>query len=615
MSLDRALQAGFRVGNYRLQEKIGQGAFGQVWRAVHHERPRRELAIKIATNPEYARQLRREARLPDIEHAQIVPILDSDTLGDPPYVVMPLCAGGSVADLLREHPHGLPEERVERILWDVVAGLSAAHAAGVIHRDIKPSNILLDADGRALLSDFGLSRLSQASGPGSSMIQSLSLEREGQTLAGTLAYLAPEVLHGSEPSPASDVYSLGIVLFEMLTGRLPQGFERPSQVRATLSAPDRWDHLFERACAGAAARPADAARLVDAALSASKQIEESPIGVRAARTEHPVDDVLSASGRTVKPPPARRPARKPSVELPDFLAPVADARYAPLEGLYAGSETAQERQREWVEKGYPLEVVMKETGIVFRLVPPGEFQMGASPGDSEAYVDEKPAHKVTISSPLYMARFPVTQRQWQAVMGKNPAHFQTGRVLQERKVKKSFWLRREIVEQEEMRLEAETKEHPVEGVSWEDCQEFLKRVHDRLGLPLGKRIRLPTEAEWEYACRAGTTESRYGSLDAIGWFLGNSGGTTLPVGQKRPNAWGLHDMIGNVWEWCEDNWHGDYKNAPSDGSAWTGGETSRVLRGGSWSNIPLFCRSAIRIRYTPDYRNYHGGFRVVLDLN
>lgn len=315
------------------------------------------------------------------------------------------------------------------------------------------------------------------------------------------------------------------------------------------------------------------------------------------------------------PPEARPPARKPAVQLPDFLEPVADASYARLGGLHAGSEAAQERQREWVEKGYPLEVVMKQAGIVLRLVPPGEFQMGASPGDSEAYDDEKPAHQVTISSPLYVAKFPVTQQQWQAVMGGNPAHFQTGLVLQERKVKKSFWSGTETVEQEEKRLEADTKEHPVECVSWEDCQEFLNRVHDRLDLEFGKAIRLPTEAEWEYACRAGTTESRYGSLDTIGWFTGNSGGATRAVGQKRPNAWGLHDMIGNVWEWCEDNWHGDYKSAPSDGSTWTtGGDPARVLRGGGWLNGPRGCRSSGRGWNEPDDRGGYVGFRVVVDL-
>lgn len=297
------------------------------------------------------------------------------------------------------------------------------------------------------------------------------------------------------------------------------------------------------------------------------------------------------------------PERKPKVHIPDFLEPVADAQYARLGGLNAGSEAAQKRQMQWVQKGYPLEAVMKETGIVFCLVPPGEFQMGASPGDSEAFDDEKPQHKVAIPSPLYVAKFPVTQQQWQAVMGQNPAWFHTGMVMKKGGIFK-----------QEKRLEADTKEHPVERVSWEDCQGYLNRVHDRLDLEFGKAIRLPTEAEWEYACRAGTTDSRYGNLDAIGWFGGNSGSTTHPVGQKRPNAWGLHDMIGNVYEWCEDNWHGGYKTAPCDGSAWPGCESARVVRGGSWYHPPQFCRSSYRYWFEPDIRLSCIGFRVVVDL-
>jgi len=111
----------------------------------------------------------------------------------------------------------------------------------------------------------------------------------------------------------------------------------------------------------------------------------------------------------------RPPAHKPGVQLPDFREPVVEAQYAQLGGLNAGSKAAQKRQRQWIEKGYPLEVILKETGIVLRLVPPGEFLMGASPGDSEASDEEKPQHQVTIPSPLYVAKFPVTQQQWRVV--------------------------------------------------------------------------------------------------------------------------------------------------------------------------------------------------------
>ncbi|MCC5828724.1 MAG: formylglycine-generating enzyme family protein, partial [Phycisphaeraceae bacterium] len=220
-----------------------------------------------------------------------------------------------------------------------------------------------------------------------------------------------------------------------------------------------------------------------------------------------------------------------------------------------------------------------------------KFMMGASPNDQEAFNDEKPRHEVTIPSPLYVGRFPITQRQWQAVMGDNSAYFQRGEAIN-----------------------ADTNNHPVESVSWEDCRVFLHRVCERVDLEFGKTIRLLTEAEWEYACRAGTTDSRYGNLDDIGWFDGNNGGTTHPVGAKRANAWGLYDMIGNVLEWCEDNLHYDYEGAPSDGSARTGGDTARVLRGGGWYGSPQYCRSSDRYWGGPGYRDFNIGFRVVVDL-
>ena len=237
----------------------------------------------------------------------------------------------------------------------------------------------------------------------------------------------------------------------------------------------------------------------------------------------------------------------------------------------------------WLGAGGPA--LTNSIGMKLVLIRPGSFDMGSENGQD----DEKPVHKVTITRPFYMGTTEVTQGQWQAVMGTNPSEFKGG-------------------------------DRPVEKVSWNDCQDFCRRLNEaeeKAGkLPKGMLYRLPTEAEWECACRAGsTTRFCFGDSDAdlphYAWFGTNSGKTTHPVAQKKPNAWGLHDMHGNVWEWCWD-WYGTYPaGEQKDPSGPANGEY-RVLRGGSWNYAPSLLRSAYRGWGAPDGRYGGGGFRVVL---
>ena len=210
-------------------------------------------------------------------------------------------------------------------------------------------------------------------------------------------------------------------------------------------------------------------------------------------------------------------------------------------------------------------------------VPGGAFEMGSPEGKGDA--DERPLHRVTVPS-LYIGKYQVTQEQWQAVIGKNPSCFKSDKNL------------------------------PVENISWDDATEFCKKLSGMTG----KKYRLPSEAEWEYACRAGTTGDYAGDLGSMGWYLKNAGGKTHPVGdQKHPNAYGLYDMHGNVWEWCEDVWHNNYDGAPSGGKAWLsrGKTRSRVARGGSWGISRYDCRSANRGRHEAKAGYSYIGFRVV----
>jgi len=219
-------------------------------------------------------------------------------------------------------------------------------------------------------------------------------------------------------------------------------------------------------------------------------------------------------------------------------------------------------------------VVKNSTGMEFVLVPAGSFMMGSDKSDAE-----KPAHQVKINSQFYLGKYEVTQAQWQKVMGSNPSFTKN------------------------------CDQCPVEMVSWDDAQEFIKKLNAAND---GYTYRLPSEAEWEYACRAGTTGDYAGDVDALGWYSKNSDNKSHPIGQKQANAFGLYDMHGNVVEWCEDVWHENYNGAPGDGSAWKSGDSDeRVLRGGWWNSDANSLRSAYRDDSPSGGRLSYFGFRVV----
>ena len=219
---------------------------------------------------------------------------------------------------------------------------------------------------------------------------------------------------------------------------------------------------------------------------------------------------------------------------------------------------------------------------------PAEFTMGSEAKDAPDR--EKPARKVTLKHPFAIAKYEVTQELYEAVIGKNPSRWKGPR-------------------------------NSVEVVGWDEAQEFCRQVTAELrkSKRLGDKevIRLPSEAEWEYACRAGTrTRWSFGDdakdLGEYAWFTGNAKGNDPPVGKKKPNAWGLYDLHGYVWEWCQDAWHDTYKGAPGGAAAWDEkGAKERVVRGGAWTEQADACRSAARGHKPADHRSADVGFRCV----
>jgi formylglycine-generating enzyme required for sulfatase activity len=253
-----------------------------------------------------------------------------------------------------------------------------------------------------------------------------------------------------------------------------------------------------------------------------------------------------------------------------------------LAKIYANQETSISEK--YVQTNELVLTLPGNVPLEMVWIPAGSFMMGRYTNEADSYSDEDPQHQVTFASGFWMGKYEVTQAQWMAVMGSNPSYF-TGDL-----------------------------NRPVEQVSWDTVQTFIAAVN-----ALGQgTVHLPSEAQWEYACRVGTTTRFYWgddpssmSIGSYAWYIGNSSSTTHPVGQKLPNAWGLYDMAGNVYEWCEDYWHSNYTGAPTDGSAWLSPTASdRAVRGGSWYLNDYLCRSAKRGYYAPASPAFFTGFRL-----
>ncbi len=308
----------------------------------------------------------------------------------------------------------------------------------------------------------------------------------------------------------------------------------------------------------------------------------------AALVESKLPSVKPSPSRTVAPYPSP-PATPPPKPKQEVKLPVFEFDVMTVDG------TGQIVKREQGRARYFTEDLGNNVILDMVFIPGGSFMMGSPEGEEDSR--EKPQHEVTVQ-PFFMGKYPVTQAQWRAIASLP-------------KVNRNL-------NPEPSRFKGD--ERPVEQVSWDDAVEFC----ERLSRETGREYRLPSEAEWEYACRAGTTTpyhfgetisrevancKRNVAIALMGLFVGE----TTEVGSfKVSNAFGLYDMHGNVWEWCEDYWHKNYEGAPTDGSAWSS-ETSntKVLRGGSWYVNPLLCRSACRLDFSRDDRNYSFGFRVV----
>ena len=577
---------------YVIESKLGEGGVGITYLAKNRHgelRVIKTLLEKILNDPAWQPhqgKLRQNFKdealsLSFCRHPHIVGIENLFDDGDLPHIVMEYIPGEDLGKRIITKG-ALPEDEALLYIRQIGDALTVVHERGLLHRDLKPSNIMMrQGKQEAVLIDFGIAR------------QFIPGVIQQHTVARTPGFAPPEqYLPDGERGEYIDVYGLAATLYSLLTGQLPTPAEARLQNKNLIPPqsfyPSISNRVNEAIMKGMALnykfRPQSVQEWLD--LLGGEVIPP---------TLPKTSPVQSSQGFAqkvnVSPPPITiksPPPTQPSVGLPlktfSFETVTVNAK-----GEIINRRNLQAKYFvEDLGNGITLEMVQ---------IPEGTFTMGSPKGEKDSWDRERPQHQVTVK-PFFMGKYVVTQEQYQVIMGKNPSCFKN---------------------------ESTNNNRPVERVSWYDAAEFCTR----LSKATKKEYRLPSEAEWEYACRAGTTTPFYfgetittnlvnynGNYTYASAPKGRYGGETTEVGIFPPNAFGLYDMHGNVWEWCADPWHGNYEGALKDGRVWleNGSENRSPLRGGSWHIFPGNCRSAFRNvndRAERDSFSFAIGFRVV----
>ncbi|MDJ0796964.1 MAG: bifunctional serine/threonine-protein kinase/formylglycine-generating enzyme family protein [Calothrix sp. MO_167.B12] len=609
---------------FRVQKVIGEGGFGRTYLAQDTDRLDAACVIKqflpqfqgtaaLNKGKELFKQEARSLFALGENHTQIPRLLAYFEQGSGMYLVQEFIEGKNLLAELKQQT--FDEPKIRQLLGDLLPVLQFVHEHNVIHRDIKPENIIRRQDGKLVLIDFG----------GAKQVTQTSLARQG-TGIHTIGYAPTEQMQGYA-SAASDLYALGATCARLLTKCIPlqdaQGIIHDKLYDAVnaewvwrkhlppgVTISDDLGRVLDKLLKHLARERYQSAVEVlndlhspvfspPSTILAPPQPVSSPPSTILTPPQPAQPNPVSSSVNFTSPKPSPTPPNQPSSGLPrktfSFETVTVD-----VQGYVTNRHKLQAKYFvEDLGNGVKLEMVQ---------IPGGTFTMGSPEGkpirkllgliagsedEEEGRSDcESPQHTVTIQ-PFFMGKYVVTQAQYQAIMGKNPSHFKGVK-------------------------------QPVEMVSWDDAVTFCQRLSQKTR----RTYRLPSEAEWEYACRAGTTTPFYFG-ETITPDLVNYNGNypygsaskgkyrkqTTDVGSFPPNAFGLYDMHGNVWEWCQDTWHSNYNGAPTDGSAWFDNDNSyRMMRGGSSLSLPIYCRSAYRsfiVRAERDYINHDSGFRVV----
>ncbi len=609
------------AGRYEITRQLGGGGFAITFLARDHLQPSKPLCVVKQlrpnhTHPRVVEFFEKEAAILERlgKHPQIPQLLAHFSENQNLYIVQEFIEG---QDLSKEIVPGkqLSEGYVSKLLQEVLEILCFVHDHGVIHRDIKPQNLMRrHQDGKIFLIDFGAVK----------ELVSLMVNTQGELISsiviGTPGYMPNEQKNG-KPCLASDLFALGMTAIQALTGILPTDIpEYP------LTGELIWRHQ---------------AQVSDRLADVLTKMVRRHYTLRYLSTA----EALQALTPPPPPPPPPQPSPQPSLQQPTNLSrrrliqtislfgagivvtvvgenifqpdstkktvsptssPISSGAtpISPLTTTNTGKLALKTKTFDVVTVDEQGNITNRSpsqanfftqslgNGITLEMVeiPGGKFLMGSPPGEKDRGSFEGPQHTVTIQS-FFMAKYTVTQQQYQALMGNNPSAFKGSK-------------------------------RPVEQVSWDNATEFCAKLSQRTG----KTYRLPSEAEWEYACRAGTTTPfNFGATITAELvnYNGNSPYASAPKGKSRqqttdvgifpPNAFFLYDMHGNVWEWCQDTWHNNYNGAPVHGKAWLNdNDNQRLLRGGSWNVDARYCRSAYRFGFPRVNWLVNVGFRVVV---